>query len=83
MILEHDAMFISVLSTLMKRVNFCCPLAELGSLNRFHSISNRNDDIQIIQSNWFIRISKMQFLHIAFFDQFAFFEYIGQVSGNH
>ena len=83
MILEHDAMFISVLSILMKRVNFCHPLAELGASNRFHSISNRNDDIQIIQRNWLIRISNMHFLHITFLDQFAFFEYIGQVPGNH
>jgi hypothetical protein len=25
----------------------------------------------------------MHFLHITFLDQFAFFEYIGQVPGNH
>jgi hypothetical protein len=48
MILEHDAMFISVLSIFMKRVNFCCPLAELGSSFRFYAVADRYYRIEII-----------------------------------
>ena len=62
--------------------SFGCPLAELGSSYGFYSIPNRNDDIQIIKSNWLIRIRNMHFLHIAFFYQFSFFEHINQVPGN-
>lgn len=48
MILEHGAMFISVLSILMKRVNFCRPLAELGASFRVYTVADRYYRIEII-----------------------------------
>ena len=60
-----------------------CPDTKTRPLDRLHSISYRDDDIEIVQNDRFIWVCNMHFLHIAFFIQFSFGKYISDMTRYH
>ncbi len=58
------------------------PLAKLGAALRFHSVADRNDDVEIVMGNRLVGKSNVHNLHIAFFVQLSLAKYIAEVLGD-
>lgn len=59
-----------------------CPDAKLGGLIGIDAVADRDDDIQIIESDRLGRMSKVHFLHIALFIQFPALKDVLQMPGD-
>ena len=59
-----------------------CPSPKFGSIKRLNTIANRDNDIQTIVHNRFVRIRNVQKMHIAFFVAFSLFEHIIDMAVN-
>src|SRR4030067_3356697 len=59
------------------------PEAEMGAEKGLDAVAHGNDDVEIVNLDWLVRICNMHFLHIAFPLQLPFLEDISDVPGNH
>src|SRR5688572_28351940 len=59
------------------------PLPEARTLNGLDAIPDRDDDVEVVEGDRFVRTSNVQILHIAFLRKFAVCKHVAYVLGHH
>jgi hypothetical protein len=57
------------------------PDAELGATLGFNPVTDRDNDVEVVEGNGPVGTGNVQNLHIAFFVQFAFLEHVVHMLG--